>query len=388
MLHSPVDVYGKYLKKIHYSLLVTLDQSYIAYIFKSRMQSTVLFLFAIASLLFLFLIYFLYILVISPITRMKNKLNEEKFIYEKGIVLKELAELDKVLIDDIKLIESIINATDDLVFFKDKAFNYLGCNDAFLKFVGKQKKEIIGHNDFELFSKEMATIFRTMDIEMLQLNKTKSNYEWVEYPNKERVYLHTQKIPFVYDSEGNRGILGISRDVTELHLAYKEIEKQSFEDELTKVYNRKAYNKHIEELLAMYERYQYTFSILMYDIDKFKLLNDEYGHQMGDQVLLQMSTLIKAQLRMNDYIYRVGGEEFVILFPHTKIVSAQKIAQKIRRSVEEELKTIENKKITISIGVTQVEAKDTADSIYKRVDEYLYAAKNSGRNRVVSGESN
>lgn len=137
--------------------------------------------------------------------------------------------------------------------------------------------------------------------------------------------------------------------------------------------------------MYLYKRYGNTFSILMYDIDRFKKINDLYGHQVGDDVLVQMSALIKSQLRESDFIFRIGGEEFVILLPETFLQSANVIAKKIKDSVEQELKTIQNKVITISIGVTQVEEHDSADSIFKRVDEYLYAAKNSGRNRVVSG---
>lgn len=124
--------------------------------------------------------------------------------------------------------------------------------------------------------------------------------------------------------------------------------------------------------------------MIMYDIDKFKQINDTYGHNVGDDVLVEISQLIKSLLRESDYIFKIGGEEFIVLLPQTQIDKANLVSEKIRNSVENNLNTIENKKITISIGVTQVKEDDTEDLIFKRVDEALYQSKNNGKNRVKS----
>ena len=110
----------------------------------------------------------------------------------------------------------------------------------------------------------------------------------------------------------------------------------------------------------------------MYDIDDFKKINDEYGHSIGDDVLVEMSKLIKAHIRDSDYIFRIGGEEFIVLLTETQIDKAKLVAEKIRDSVENDLKTINDKKITISIGLTEVNENDMEDIIFKRVDELLY----------------
>jgi len=282
------------------------------------------------------------------------------------------------------ILSSIINSTNDLIFFKDKDFNYLGCNDAFLRFVGKTKESMIGHNDFELFSNKTASAFREMDIKMLEKNKVSSNYEWIEYPNDEKYYMLVQKIPFKYNNK-DTGVLGIARDITELHLAQKKIKEQTYIDELTKLYNRKSYNKRLAELLSLKKRYKTKFSMIMYDIDDFKYVNDTYGHKVGDDVLVKMSQIVMSMLRENDYIFRIGGEEFVILLTETGLDSATSVAKKLRENIEDKLKSVTDKKITVSIGVSESNESDNEDSIFKRVDDLLYKSKNSGKNKVTVG---
>jgi len=123
---------------------------------------------------------------------------------------------------------------------------------------------------------------------------------------------------------------------------------------------------------------------VIYDINNFKSINDTYGHKMGDKVLIELSALLQSSLRENDYIYRVGGEEFMIILPHTKLDTGILICEKIKNLVEYQLNTIKELTITISIGVTEVKTNDTEDSIFTRVDNYLYESKNTGRNTITS----
>jgi len=292
-------------------------------------------------------------------------------------------EYQQKIKDNEQLLNSIINANDDLLFFKDKNFNYLGCNEAFLEFVGKTKEEMIGHNDFELFSEDMASLFRKMDIAMLEKNEISSNYEWITYPNGEKKYLITKKIPFNYTT-GEVGVLGISRDITQLHIAQKKIKSQTYIDELTKLNNRKSYNERIEMLLTLKKRYKTPFTMFLFDIDDFKYINDTYGHKMGDNVLIEISALVKSHVRSSDYFFRIGGEEFIILFTETSLDNALTSASKICKSVEENLNTIKNETITISGGISEANENDSEDTIFTRVDNLLYNAKRAGKNRIVS----
>jgi diguanylate cyclase (GGDEF)-like protein len=175
-------------------------------------------------------------------------------------------------------------------------------------------------------------------------------------------------------------IMGVSLHHTELINSINLINT----DNLTKVKNVRAYKERILELLSLYERYQTPFSILIFDIDDFKVVNDTYGHRVGDIVLTDMCALIQKHIRTNDTLFRVGGEEFVILCPNTYLIDAVEIAEKVREVVALHLNTIDNKSITISVGVSQVEVNDTEDSLYRRVDGLLYKSKHNGKNIVTS----
>ena len=275
---------------------------------------------------------------------------------------------------------TVIDATDDFIFYKDNKLRYLGCNKSFEKFVGKKKSEIIGKTDFELFSKDYADGFRKKDIEALDSNTILTNNEWVTFENKE-ILLQTKKIPFKYKKNKKEGILAVSRNITELHEIHEKLKKEAYHDELTNIFNRKAFNERIEEKFDLYYRYKNEFCIAMYDIDDFKYINDTFGHDIGDRVLIDMTKYIKQHIRKTDFIFRVGGEEFVILFPKTLLEEALVVIEKIRVDVSN-MNLVENKKVTISIGITQVRENDTPASIYERIDKLMYVSKHEGKNRT------
>jgi len=163
-----------------------------------------------------------------------------------------------------------------------------------------------------------------------------------------------------------------------------EIEDMTYIDSLTNSMNRRSYDIKIEELLSLYSRYNTVFSMIMLDIDDFKAINDEYGHRIGDNVLINLVQLIKLKIRKNDILYRVGGEEFIILCAQTSIDKAIIMSEKIRKSVQTDLKILEDKSITISIGVSEVMQNDTENELFTRVDKLLYQSKTNGKNQVSS----
>jgi len=165
---------------------------------------------------------------------------------------------------------------------------------------------------------------------------------------------------------------------------YNLVKSMTLTDDLTKIYNRKFYDKKLLELLSLYNRYKQTFSLIMFDIDNFKQVNDTYGHDQGDRVLIEMSNKVSSIIREEDWFCRIGGEEFMVLLPETNMKNAKFVAQKIRVDIQN-LNMIENHQITISLGVTQIVNGDDVDSIFKRVDKLLYRSKKSGKNRVSYG---
>ncbi|MEI6894873.1 MAG: diguanylate cyclase [Colwellia sp.] len=279
------------------------------------------------------------------------------------------------------LLNSVINLIDDLIYYKDKDFKYIGGNTAFLNFIGRTSEDLLGKDDFEIFEHELATAFRHYDDLMLAEGKTKTNTEWVTYPNGDKVYLLTKKIPFLYD-DINIGIIGISRDVTSLEKTNQQLKAQTLIDELTNVKNRKAYNLKIKDLLATFERYQIPFSIISIDIDDFKKINDCHGHAVGDKILQNFSTHLESRIRKTDHLFRIGGEEFVILSQAENKAEVIKLAEKLRDAVASEA-LLPGIHITISLGICEVTRNDSVNSIAKRVDNLLYHAKESGKNKVT-----
>ncbi|MBF0541721.1 MAG: GGDEF domain-containing protein [Nitrospirae bacterium] len=156
-------------------------------------------------------------------------------------------------------------------------------------------------------------------------------------------------------------------------------------DPLTGVYNRRALFKYIEHDLANAVRHESTMSIIMFDIDHFKKVNDTYGHHAGDVVLKKLSDVVKHSFRKSDYIARYGGEEFVIVLPDTKISSAIEMAEKLRVRIEElQIDTCnEIISVTSSFGIASSKEDSDVSKMMKEADKMLYFAKENGRNQVA-----
>ncbi len=278
------------------------------------------------------------------------------------------------------LLHTLINSTNDIITYKDCNLRYIGCNKSFEDFIGKKESEIIGKTDFEIYNSDDAKLYNQKDIDVLSKNEISTSNEWLVFGNEKKLY-QNKKMPFRYKKNGKYGIVSISRDITELNEVWKKLKNEAYYDELTTIFNRKAFNERIEEKFDLYRRYGSDFCIAMYDIDDFKNINDTYGHDIGDKVLIEMTKAIKQNIRKTDLIFRVGGEEFIVIFPKTSIKEAISVMEKIR-DVVSKMNIIENKKITISIGITQVKKEDTPSTIYERIDKLMYVSKHEGKNRT------
>jgi len=158
-------------------------------------------------------------------------------------------------------------------------------------------------------------------------------------------------------------------------------------DSMTKLYNRRHFKQLSEHSIDLAKRNKQPVSIIMLDIDKFKNINDTYGHQVGDEVIINLANILRYNKRKSDIICRFGGEEFVIMLPNTPVKGANIVAQKIRKDVENFILNItDNQKInfTISLGVSSINLEDdnSIELSLKHADDALYQAKESGRNKV------
>ena len=180
----------------------------------------------------------------------------------------------------------------------------------------------------------------------------------------------------------------INVSTRELDEAQKELEYLSITDPLTRLNNRRYFSDVSDSVFKISKRNATNISLLMLDIDKFKNINDTFGHKVGDDVLVQFASILRKLLRQSDIACRFGGEEFVVLLPQTMLKGGEIIAQSIRKSIEEtplRLSSGDEVWYTISIGVSQVDfTQDTSiDKALKRADSALYFAKNNGRNQVA-----
>ncbi len=167
---------------------------------------------------------------------------------------------------------------------------------------------------------------------------------------------------------------------------HEEIYRLTTIDGLTQISNKRFFMESLEREIARAHRYQRALSLVMFDLDHFKKINDTYGHLAGDYVLKQLASAVKQKIRREDLFARYGGEEFAIILPEITLGAALTFSEKIRQLVEEQEFRFEKTAIdvTISMGVAAVddEVKEV-DVLIKRSDEQLYAAKGAGRNRVV-----
>ena len=173
----------------------------------------------------------------------------------------------------------------------------------------------------------------------------------------------------------------LKKEIARRESLEKELERLATVDKLTSIYNRYKMDLSLEEQIEIAKRYERVLSIIFFDIDFFKNINDTYGHKTGDVVLKELSQFISNQLRKSDIFGRWGGEEFLVILPETPKSEAVKLAEKLRKNIEmHDFKKIG--KLTCSFGVTTFKQNDTAETIVSRVDKKLYKAKQNGRNRI------
>jgi diguanylate cyclase (GGDEF)-like protein len=166
---------------------------------------------------------------------------------------------------------------------------------------------------------------------------------------------------------------------------HEEIYRLTIMDGLTQIYNARYLYEALEREIIRCRRHERDLSVIMFDIDYFKRINDVHGHLAGDFVLKELARIIQQRIRRDEVFARYGGEEFSIILPETPLEGAVSLAETLRQRVEEHVFSFQADtiKVTISIGAAQLtDADKTANELLKRADELLYQAKRTGRNRV------
>ena len=183
----------------------------------------------------------------------------------------------------------------------------------------------------------------------------------------------------------NNELANLTRELTkkniELQKANKRINELLKTDELTGISNRRNFIEYFNKMLASALRHKLPLTLAMADIDDFKTINDQYGHQAGDQVLIDFAKLLSEKCREEDLPARFGGEEFIVLLVHTEVDQGYQMAERIRKAFEEITEIEGPQKITISFGLARLKEEDTLESLINRADRALYRSKALGKNR-------
>ena len=162
----------------------------------------------------------------------------------------------------------------------------------------------------------------------------------------------------------------------------KKLLKRVSTDTLTGVKNRRSFDEKVERILANHKRHPKPVSMLLLDLDNFKNINDTYGHKKGDDILTEFAQTVKSIIRTTDYVYRFGGEEFVVIANNSSLENSGVLAESIREFIIQS-PSLSEYNITVSIGVAEIIKNDDADSWFRRADRALYESKATGRNRVT-----
>ncbi len=194
-----------------------------------------------------------------------------------------------------------------------------------------------------------------------------------------------QKLKMILEEIDDPGLAGKLKEIKRIFERKKrKLSELAYKDGLTGLYNRRFFNKELEKEITRVKRYGTSVSLLLMDLDHFKKLNDTYGHQKGDQVLIDVSDLILKNSRRMDIPCRYGGEEIAVILPQTELSRAVILAEKLRRMIQESTagKGVE---VTVSIGAAgYTPLTDTPETMISEADTQLYKAKNNGRNQVCS----
>ncbi len=305
-------------------------------------------------------------------------------------------------IDDVRdILPLFLNHSHAAVAIKDLDGRYLFANGEYQRYAGVGLECVFGQRDDLFLDEERARLAREAELAVLKSGRGRSGDECIVRDGGTLSFL-VARFP-IFNEHHQAVAIGViameitqqQRDSAAAERALKEaqlvnsqlrgaifaLEELASTDRLTNAWNRRRYEETIEGEIHRSARYGHPLSMLLIDVDHFKRINDLHGHQEGDRVLVQVSTLIRAIMRKSDSLTRWGGEEFIVLMPNTGLGRAKATAQRICEAVAaHELDPIGY--LTVSIGVAEYLPSETHDEWLARADRAMYRAKDAGRNRI------
>ncbi|WP_269581621.1 sensor domain-containing diguanylate cyclase [Roseibium sp. Sym1] len=279
-------------------------------------------------------------------------------------------------------LQAAIDNLPSPIFFKNRAGIYSGCNKAFEGFIGLPAAKVRGSSVYDVAPQELAKVYEEADEALMREGGIQIYDAEVRFATGEYRTVTFHKA-VTRDSESGEvnGLAGAMLDITERKKLEDQLTRAAERDDLTEAYNRRRFF----ELAAEADR-SVPLSVLVLDVDYFKLLNDRHGHACGDTALCHLVSLLDTMLDHPHVFARAGGEEFYILLEDCDPEEAFQLAERIRATVEATPHQHEDKEIPlrVSIGVATAGKNEAVNQVIVRADDALYRAKQAGRNRVCA----
>lgn len=301
-------------------------------------------------------------------------------------------QADKALRESEERYRELVENANDMVLRTDNKGYFTFINTSMIRITGYEEKEIIGKHYLTMVHPEMreeaAKLFNRQFAE--KIKNSYSEYRIIKKDGDE-IWVG-QNTQLIFENGRIVGFQAVSRDITDRRRLEKELKESeeryrelSIIDGLTQLYNSRYFYSQLKMEIDRIERHEYPLTLMLLDLDDFKIFNDTYGHIEGDHVLLRLGQLIKRCLRKEDSAYRYGGEEFTIILPMTAKEEGAVTAERIREELRKENFSPvpdKNVNITVSIGLAQYRNHENVSDFVNRVDNLMYQSKKNGKDKI------
>jgi diguanylate cyclase (GGDEF)-like protein/PAS domain S-box-containing protein len=301
---------------------------------------------------------------------------------EVSVQIREREITEQTLAAGLERFRFIFESASDGIFVTDtQTHTFLDVNAAACAMFGYSQGELIGRT-IEFLSTGIPPYGQHDVMASLEKGRSGGTQTFVWHCKAKDGHLFWAEISVrIVDLGGHE--VAILRDITERKRQHEEVTRQAHFDTLTGLPNRLNFDATLEQEITRCWRYDRPLCMAIADIDHFKLVNDTFGHQVGDAVLKHLAEFMHNSLRSTDYVARWGGEEFTILLPETNLDDAEDLLNRLRVSVCNHVIPEIGRAVTLSFGVTACTKSDSPEDLLKRADRALYTSKQTGRNKVI-----
>ncbi len=292
-------------------------------------------------------------------------------------------------LSDAFLFRALMESTADSIYFKDRQCRLLRVSRKMAMDLGfSEPAELIGKTDTDLFGESFGQGTRLDDLRVMDSGRPIVGLiESRQLETGQTNWTLSSKLPLRDESGTVIGLVGIIREINEMRQAEVALQHLATHDPLTDLPNRFLMVDRLTQLLSRARRYGSAFAILFMDIDRFKDVNDSYGHEFGDRVLRAVAQRLTSAVRQNDTVARIGGDEFVIILETAQgAQAADTVAQHVHRALRRPL-TLEHRRVrvTVSIGISMYpQHGEDVDTLLRAADSAMYLAKKEGGDRHLS----